>query len=1019
MSTAGRECPYVGLVPFSVDDWPWFFGRDADREIITANLQAARLTLFYGPSGVGKSSVLRAGVEHHLREQSRREVRMGRRPEFVIVEFSSWRDDPLAGLARAIQQAVADVLPDQADTVDSRLARVSDPAETADRRSPGDLETCGPPGGSVGRPATTLERPATTPVAWDGRSLADLLQAWTERTGADLLLVLDQFEEYFLYHGNEDGEGTFAIEFPRAVNRPDLRANFLISIREDSLAKLDRFQGRIPRLFDNYLRIEHLDRDSARQAVVRPLDKYNELLKLSAAGAAESGSALQGREDSSGSMDPPAGKPGSGEPGYGAVAMDPELVEAVLDDVQTGKAWIGRRGRGGTDEDDTPAAGEQRIEAPFLQLVLTRLWDEERRQGSHRLRHATYTALGRAGKIVRRHLDRQMNVLSWREKAIAAQVFDRLVTPSGTKIAMTAEDLAKKARVPPAQVTAVLDKLCSSGSRILRATAAPGGDDQPPRYEIFHDVLAGALLDWLQRFEEGRRRTRLWTRAALCLLLALVAFGYWGWQKLDEFNRISRMVQLLSQVNADQFMRLCDNELSRSRDYSAFMLDQVVQAAPAPLESDDRRVLSGKRRADAAIALFRLGKPEVGLRALQVTQDPESLTQFVHRCKERGTQASGLWDSLQMAQDESTRYGLLLALGEFRREELPPEAGSQWMETLSDWYASDPSSAIHSASGWLLWQWGEMDRLKAVDRQPLPYDREREWFVEEVKYDDGAEPKAEYFTFVVFPPGEFQMGSPDTEPRMSKDEVAHPVRLSRRFAICDREVTAAQVMRWANARKGESDQTDELREANAGKDWANHPAVYVSWDDAVEYCRWLTDQAKRRQCYVQAGKAEPAGPGEDASLPEWRFDPNQDGFRLPTEAEWECACRAGTTTAFSFGSDETWLSKYARYGQGFSGTIPTAACGTLRPNRRGLSDMHGNVFEWCADWYDEQYYANSPAEDPRGAASGAFRVFRGGGWNGDASDCRAAGRDRGEPSLRCDYLGFRLARSVSSFEAAR
>ena len=102
MSTAGRECPYVGLVPFSVDDWPWFFGRDADREIITANLQAARLTLFYGPSGVGKSSVLRAGVEHHLREQSHREVRTRRRPEFVVVEFSSWRDDPLPGLAESV-----------------------------------------------------------------------------------------------------------------------------------------------------------------------------------------------------------------------------------------------------------------------------------------------------------------------------------------------------------------------------------------------------------------------------------------------------------------------------------------------------------------------------------------------------------------------------------------------------------------------------------------------------------------------------------------------------------------------------------------------------------------------------------------------------------------------------------------------------------------------------------------------------------------------------------------------------
>ncbi len=82
-----------------------------------------------------------------------------------------------------------------------------------------------------------------------------------------MLVILDQFEEYFLYHENEDGDGTFAVEFPRAVNRPDLRASFLISIREDALAKLDRFKGRIPNLFDNYLRIEHLDRAAARAAI--------------------------------------------------------------------------------------------------------------------------------------------------------------------------------------------------------------------------------------------------------------------------------------------------------------------------------------------------------------------------------------------------------------------------------------------------------------------------------------------------------------------------------------------------------------------------------------------------------------------------------------------------------------------------------------------------------------------------------------------------------------------------------
>ena len=133
----------------------------------------------------------------------------------------------------------------------------------------------------------SAQRPATRPgVEWGRPFARRFAAAWTERTGADLLVVLDQFEEYFLYHGSEDSEGTLAVEFPRAVNRGDLRANFLISIREDSLAKLDRFKGRIPNLFDNYLRIDHLNRDAARQAVVRPLEKFNELRKLFAASVA-------------------------------------------------------------------------------------------------------------------------------------------------------------------------------------------------------------------------------------------------------------------------------------------------------------------------------------------------------------------------------------------------------------------------------------------------------------------------------------------------------------------------------------------------------------------------------------------------------------------------------------------------------------------------------------------------------------------------------------------------------------
>ncbi len=226
--TTLRQCPYVGLVPYGEEDWEYFFGRETETDLIVANLTAARLTLLYGASGVGKSSVLRAGVAHRLRDQARRNRERSVPPEFALAIFSGWRDDPLAGLARELCDAVGVAL-----------------------------------GRDMGPPP-------------DRGSLAEACPRWAEEVGGDLFVVLDQFEEYFLYHGREDGEGSFAVEFPRLVNREGLRVNFLVAIRDDAVARLDRFKGRIPRLFDNYLRLHHLDLEAAARAIRDPLARYNE-----------------------------------------------------------------------------------------------------------------------------------------------------------------------------------------------------------------------------------------------------------------------------------------------------------------------------------------------------------------------------------------------------------------------------------------------------------------------------------------------------------------------------------------------------------------------------------------------------------------------------------------------------------------------------------------------------------------------------------------------------------------------
>ena len=249
--SALRESPYVGLIPYSEDDAPFFFGREREKKIITANLKASRLTLLYGASGVGKTSVLLAGVVHDLRQlvaknrlRLQRAVREGpardkgqeeetERAPFAVAVFRSWRDEPLADLLEVVRRAAIEALPD------------------------GKLQSW----------------PAGEPVV-------DTLRAWSRRVRT-LLVVLDQFEDYF-YLPREAGPGTFGFELPQILGEPNLRVNFLLAIREDELARLDAFKRDIPFLFGNRLRVEYMDRDAGRRAIRGPIEKYNELLPAGA-----------------------------------------------------------------------------------------------------------------------------------------------------------------------------------------------------------------------------------------------------------------------------------------------------------------------------------------------------------------------------------------------------------------------------------------------------------------------------------------------------------------------------------------------------------------------------------------------------------------------------------------------------------------------------------------------------------------------------------------------------------------
>lgn len=222
---------------------------------------------------------------------------------------------------------------------------------------------------------------------------------------------------------------------------------------------------------------------------------------------------------------------------------------------------------------------------------------------------------------------------------------------------------------------------------------------------------------------------------------------------------------------------------------------------------------------------------------------------------------------------------------------------------------------------------------------------------------------------VLLPAGEFLMGSPQDDPDARVDEKPqHRVQISQPFFLSVTPVTQAQYQKvmGENPSRFPGD--------------PQRPVECVSWEDALAFCHRLSEQ-------------------EDQT------------YRLPTEAEWEYACRADTTTRYGFGDNPTELEDYAWYGENAGGkTHPVML---KKPNPWGLYDMLGNVCEWCADYYSVDFYARSPVEDPSGPVSTATRVLRGGSWRDHLTDrFRCAARLALPPTFRFDYRGFRVVRTL-------
>jgi formylglycine-generating enzyme required for sulfatase activity len=416
-------------------------------------------------------------------------------------------------------------------------------------------------------------------------------------------------------------------------------------------------------------------------------------------------------------------------------------------------------------------------------------------------------------------------------------------------------------------------------------------------------------------------------------------------------------------------------------DAAAALSAQLDRSLPATAKQEDKEALF-RQQAQAAVALLHLGRSEQVWPLFHQPEDPTLRTYLIHRCAALGVDPTILANHLLRGEqkDNSVRQGLLLALGEYSADQRAELARGSSVDPFVTAYREDSDPGIHSAAEWLLRRWQKTDRLTQLDkeltkasprRQPGEITRPH-WIV-----------NGQGQAFAVIPaPGIFTIGSPpDEKGRFAGHEDRREVQIDYAFAVATKLVTVAEFKKCLPAFQHE-------KQWSPGEDT---PINAVSWYDAARYCNWLSEQEKipRGQwCY------EPNAKGEYAEG--MKVKPNYrrlSGYRLPTEAEWEYASRAGTLTAWTHGSDEALLEHYAWYSLNSNQTMHPV--GSLKPNALGLFDMHGNAWQWCQD---RDFYFST-------------RALRGGSFSDGAANLRSASRGRTEPVARDNYFGFRVART--------
>ncbi len=529
-------------------------------------------------------------------------------------------------------------------------------------------------------------------------------------------------------------------------------------------------------------------------------------------------------------------------------------------------------------------------------------------------------------------------------------------------------------------------------------------------YQLTHDYLVPSLRHWLTAKQKSTRsgrmelrlaeRSRLWRERPERRQLP----SLWEWVSIRLLTRPSQWTEPQRRV-----MRAARRHYFRTLVLAASLLCLVLFAGGTVNNTVQSWLL--KLRARVTALQMALGQDDEVWPLLRGTTDPTQRTEVIHGLSPLLTDLDRIVSEMQSQEDVEIRRAMTLVVGELIGS--PEQQSARSYATrpsdpvvplLSQLFRDDPDPGLHGAARWTLQRFqqeAETRRIEESLRSDAPVG-ERRWYVDQLGH-----------TMVMLPGWtSYLMGAAANDPDRRPEEPLHAQQIRRSFCLASHETTVDQFAVFLRetatlhqtAFQTERDLTTDRGHSQRQRvEFGSSPRTNVTWYEAAAYCNWLSSKIglpKEQWCYLPNAEGV-YGPGMQVSVDYL----DRSGYRLPTEAEWEFACRAGSSTVRYFGDDPYWLDKYAVFAQGSVEPV-----GQQKPNDFGLFDMLGNAAEWCQDAYRAAMPRTSPG-DVMQIDSALPRILRGGSAADPAALLRSAARGHALPDSYSDFIGFRVARS--------